>query len=169
MQNFVVLALGSNLGNRRVNIIKALKALSKIGKIINCSSIYRSPAVVPQGSPKSWNKYFHNCVAIIYTDLSPHQLLQKTQEIEKRINAIPRKKGSSGPRMLDIDIISFNNEKINEDNLIIPHPRISERNFVIYPLEEIEPDFLLKNKKISEIKRSLPNIRKLKFNPLKRV
>lgn len=167
MKNYVILALGSNLGNRKNNIANALKRISEISKITKCSSVYRSAAVVPADAPKSWNKYFHNCVVAVFTDLSPKELLKKTQAIELKLNEIPRKKGSSGPRMLDIDIIFFNNEKINEDNLIIPHPRTSERNFVIYPLTEIEPELKLKGKKISEIKKTLPKIRKLKFNPLK--
>ncbi len=166
MKNFVILALGSNLGNRRRNIASALKKLSKISQVEKCSSIYRSPALVPKGSPRNWNKYFHNCIVAIFTDIPAYELLQKTQEIEKQINIIPRKKGSSGPRMLDIDIITFNNDEINTDDLVIPHPRISERSFVVYPLAEIEPEFKIKNKKISEIKKSLPDIKKLKFNPL---
>lgn len=165
MSNFVLLSLGSNLGDRVENISKAINELKIFCRIIKCSSLYKSAAFLPENSPQEWNKFFYNCVLSAETNLNPHELLHKTQEIEIKLNTTPRQKGNSSPRMLDVDIIAFNQEIIQTEELQIPHPRMCERNFVMYPLAEIYPDWKyygagqLKGKTTAEIKNSLPEVK----------
>ncbi len=167
MDNFVILALGSNLFDREENIKNACKKISGFVDISDVSSLYESEAFIPKNSPADWNKPFYNCIITAKTPLKPLELLERTQEVEKIINTNKRNKGTSEPRMLDIDIIAYNQEIINDINLQIPHPRMCERSFVIYPLAEILPNWLYYakdkyyNKKVSEIVKELPAIKKL--------
>ncbi|MDX1950089.1 MAG: 2-amino-4-hydroxy-6-hydroxymethyldihydropteridine diphosphokinase [Rickettsiales bacterium] len=166
MDNFILIALGSNLLDREKNIKSAIEKLSKIVDVERVSSLYKSDAFIPKNSPEEWNKPFLNCVLAGRTNLGPQELLLKTKEIEREINTIARNKGTSEPRMLDVDIIAFNQEIINDDNLQIPHPRMCERNFVIYPIAEILPNWVFygegenHNKSALELTKNLPKIEK---------
>ncbi len=137
MESKVVFGLGSNKGNRLRNIENALFYISsRIGKITSVSSIYESPAMDFEGD------YFYNLALEVETSFSPFQILKITREIERTLGreekSIDKKYKN---RSLDIDILYIDNEFIDEDLLKIPHPGIPDRNFVLYPLAEILPDY----------------------------
>ena len=125
------LSLGSNLGNRSQNIHAALKMLSEAGiQIEAVSSFYKTEPV--DFRPQPW---FVNCVAKVITELMPLQLLKAAQRVERalgRRNGVPR-----GPRPIDIDILLYENAIVRSLALTIPHPRMSERRFVLLPLREL--------------------------------
>ncbi len=126
------LGLGSNLGDRLGHIQQALRLLSRRCTIITVSSIYETPAMyyTRQGD-------FYNAAAEIETGLSPLELLRETQAVERALKR--RRPFKNAPRTLDIDIIFYGREKIEEPGLLIPHPKLAERPFVLAPLCEIAP------------------------------
>ena len=161
---FVYLSIGSNLGNKKLNIEKVKFQIEKNDiKIESCSSFYESNSWPNNTFPK----YF-NIVLKAKTFFKPHNLLKKIKEIEILIGR--KLSFKNYPRICDIDIIDYDQKvlKINNDNqkLIIPHPKLHERNFVLLPLYEIEKDWLhpKKNRKISELLRDLDasNLRSIK-------
>ena len=130
----VFLALGSNLGNRQDNIHQAISALKKAGvTMVRCSSIIETD---PVGGPPQ-GKYL-NCVIKCRTNFVPTRLLQIIQGIEKnlgRVRSVP-----NAPRTMDIDILLYDDLKVKIPILTIPHPRMFEREFVLKPLAEIDPE-----------------------------
>ena len=150
---FVYLAIGSNLGNKRINIERAKYELSQKNiKIIISSSYYESLSWPNPKNPK-----FLNIVLKISTSVKPLDLLNICKEIEKKIGR--KKTFKNSPRECDIDLIDYDN-KIMKKGIILPHPRMQDRNFVIFPLFEINKNWIHPITKIS-IKKlilSLPNI-----------
>lgn len=141
MANSVILALGSNLGDKKNNILRALELLKKFSEIIKISSNYNSKALLKENSPKEWDMDFLNCVILLETDLQLRNFFEKTKEIENIISEGKREKNNWSPRKIDIDIIDWNNEIIEQADLTIPHSRIHERDFVLVPLYEIQPQY----------------------------
>ena len=133
-QNKVILALGSNVGNWKINFNSCLTELSKISSLHAIGNIYVSK---PYGFKKQND--FYNTAVEIQTKDTPFQLIYKIKLIEKILHK--KKIIKNGPRRIDIDIIFFNSLKIYYKNLIIPHPRAAERDFVLYPLCDIDPYF----------------------------
>ena len=126
------IGIGSNLGDRRKYIDSAIEALKKTKGIIfkNNSSIYETQAA---GGPRQGK--FLNGVLEIETDLGPKSLLKELNDIEKRLG---RKRAvKNGPRTIDLDILYYGAENINSKDLVIPHPRIGEREFVLKGLREL--------------------------------
>jgi 2-amino-4-hydroxy-6-hydroxymethyldihydropteridine diphosphokinase len=150
-KKLVVIALGSNLGERQQNLSRGLMALRKAIDIEKCSNIYGSKAVLPDNAPKDWDSDFYNCVFCGKTELGPQELLELCIKAEQE--AGQRDKGSGGPRFLDIDIIAYGDEVIDTEKLKIPHPKMLERSFVLIPLAEILPDWVhpVEQKKIRQI------------------
>lgn len=148
--NRVFLALGSNIGNWKVNFNNCLKELHKVGNLIAIGNIYISE---PYGYKEQNN--FYNTALELKTSLNPIELIYKIQLIEKKLHK--KKIIENGPRRIDIDIIFFNSLKITNNNLIIPHPRATDRDFVIYPLDDIDPFFKhpVQNKTIKQLKIEL--------------
>ena len=157
---FIYLGIGSNLGNKRNNIEKTKFKLGQNNiKILQSSSFYESLSWPNPNNPK-----FLNIVLKISTNFTLPKLLKKCKEIEKNIG---RKKSTiNSPRECDIDIIDYENKIIN-DKIILPHPRMHTRNFVLLPLFELNKDwkhpvskhniktliFLLPNRDIRSIKQ----------------
>jgi GTP cyclohydrolase-4 len=129
----VYLALGSNLGDRRGNLAAALQRLHKVMEISTVSSLYETEPVGYLDQP-----HFFNMVLQGKTTLSAQELLKYAKEVEAAIGRQPTFR--NGPRPIDIDIIFFDDQSIRQDNLIVPHPRMAERAFVLVPLAEIAPD-----------------------------
>jgi 2-amino-4-hydroxy-6-hydroxymethyldihydropteridine diphosphokinase len=144
----VYLSLGSNTGDRVAYLAKAEEKLQKnsIVKIIKKSSIYETepwPLIdISNGDehPKAekGQMWFLNQVIKVQTDLNPQELLSLTQDIEKEIGRTS--KHHWGPREIDIDILLYGNEVIESPELTIPHRHMNDRQFVLVPLLEIEPD-----------------------------
>jgi len=131
------IGIGLNLGDRRENFKLAIDKINRIKdtKVTKTSSIIETS---PIGGPPQAK--FLNAVIEIQTDLSPRELLTDLQNIEQ---ALGRKRTvKNGPRTIDLDILLFENQKINEQDLVVPHPRIKEREFVLNPLKEIAPQAL---------------------------
>src|SRR5262245_43156699 len=146
----IYLGLGTNLGDRKQNLIQA-QALLKT-TIIRASSYYDTEPVGFLEQP-----WFLNIVIEIETSLKPAKLLQRCMDVEKkmgRVRDIPK-----GPRVIDIDILFCGNLIVNEPNLIIPHPAIPERKFVLDPMNEIAQDFVhpVLRKPISELLQECPD------------
>ena len=148
--NRVFLALGSNVGNWKVNFNLCIKELLKIGRLNAIGNIYISK---PYGFKNQNN--FYNTVIEIYTKFKPIQLINKLNLIEKKL--YKNKTIINGPRRIDIDIIFFNSIIFNQDRLTIPHPEAKNRDFVIFPLFDIDPFFKhpLEKKSIKKIKMEL--------------
>ena len=146
--NIVFIGLGSNLGNRKENIITALQKIGKLPKtaIIKLSSIINTKPVGITNQPD-----FLNCIVQIKTILDPEQLLLELLKIEREMGRIRKQKW--GPRIIDMDILFFNNEIINTQDLTVPHPEILNRKFVLTSMKEIAPQFLhpIEKKTIEEL------------------
>ena len=133
--NEVFLSLGGNLGNREQNLKTSMQLINeKVGRIIIQSSFYETAAWCLTDQPS-----FLNCVIKIKSQFAPNELLNQLLSIEKRLGR--ERKIKWGSRVIDIDILSYNNEIINDDDLKIPHPFLHERNFVLIPFLEIAPDW----------------------------
>jgi 2-amino-4-hydroxy-6-hydroxymethyldihydropteridine diphosphokinase len=135
MKNGAYLSLGTNIGDRLYYLREAVKALYKHEEICveEISSIYETD---PVGYVDQAN--FLNIVAKISTSLSPINLLETMQSIELQLGR--KREIHWGPRTIDLDILLYNNENVDTDTLIIPHPRMYERNFVLVPLVELGVD-----------------------------
>lgn len=144
----IYLGLGSNIGESRNNIETALVLLEKKINIIKKSSFYETEPVGFKDQP-----WFLNIVLEGETELNPFELLEFTQSIEKDMKRV--KTIINGPRNIDVDILIYDNLKIETENLNIPHPRMEERNFVMVPLFEIAPRMVINNKPIKEIVENL--------------
>lgn len=131
------IAIGSNLDNPRRQVADAVAALSGLqgSRLVALSPWYRSAAIGPGSQPD-----YLNGVARLTTRLSPRHLLAALQAIE---HAQGRQRTEHwGPRTLDLDILLYGNEIIAEPDLIVPHPRLTQRNFVLYPLADLAPDLI---------------------------
>jgi 2-amino-4-hydroxy-6-hydroxymethyldihydropteridine diphosphokinase len=163
-QTRVILALGSNLGERFENLHQALKDVSLRVSIIKTSSVYETPPWGYIDQP-----VFFNQVLSGYTSLNPVELLNFVKNIENNMGRVNN--FQNGPRLIDVDILLFGEQIINSEILVIPHPRMLERSFVLLPLAEIEPDLIIPgtNKKVLELLQNVDKtgIRKLEFEKKK--
>tara|TARA_B100001758_G_C18400714_1_gene608803 strand:+ start:1086 stop:1595 length:510 start_codon:yes stop_codon:yes gene_type:complete len=130
--NQISLLLGSNLGDKVGNIVRAEKEMCQFLNIIKYSSFYESNSWGYQ----SINSFVNRAILVESID-SPIQLLNKIQAVEKKVGRVKNQKKGYQDRLIDIDIINFNDEQITLPNLIIPHPRIAERKFTILPLLDL--------------------------------
>lgn len=149
--NKVFIALGTNLGNREKNLQTALTEITTFSRIINKSSIYETE---PYGYKKQND--FLNMAIEIETGLSPVELIIRLQEIEHKMGK--NREIKNGPRLIDLDILLYNQEIISQPNLKIPHPHMHERNFVLTPLAEISEKTLHPTLK-KDIKSLLKNLK----------
>jgi 2-amino-4-hydroxy-6-hydroxymethyldihydropteridine diphosphokinase len=141
----VILGLGSNQGDRRGHLRAALAGLAALPgtRVAAVSALYESaPWGVTDQPP------FLNAAAAITTGLAPHALLRAVKAIER---AAGREAGPRwGPRPLDIDLLLYDDQRVKTPDLVIPHPRLAERRFVLAPLQDLRPDWR------DEAGRSLP-------------
>ncbi len=132
------IALGSNLGESRALLASALAAIADLpnSRLAAVSPTYRSSAVGP-GTQRD----YLNLVAELETGLRAPELLTALQQIETEHGR--QRQEHWGPRTLDLDILLYGNLTISTDELTVPHPRMAERNFVLYPLTDLAPDLVL--------------------------
>ena len=128
------IALGTNVGNYINNFSHAIVELKKIGQVIKMANIYKSK---PYGYLKQ--NFFYNSMIHLKSELLPTELMNKIQLIEKKLKK--NKRIINGPRKIDLDIIFWGYKMFNNRELSIPHPRVSERDFVLFPLQDIAPNF----------------------------
>ena len=130
------LSLGSNLGDREANVRKALDLLADRMTLMKVSSLYETAPI----GVTDQNDFF-NAVALIETDLDPTDLLDAILDIEKIVGRVRNLRW--GPRVIDIDILLYDDVEISTLELTIPHPEMMNRAFVLIPLAEIAPDLEL--------------------------
>lgn len=153
METEAYIALGSNLGDRELNLLRAVAEVGKLpeSRVTALSSFYETSPVgnVTQDA-------FYNAVLRLSTRLDARSLLTHMLRIEdetfKRVRTVHQ-----GPRRMDLDLLLYGDRTINEENLVVPHPRLAERRFVLQPLCEIAPDLLhpLTGKSMHELLDSL--------------
>lgn len=144
------IALGSNIAPAKENINRAVSALNQAGRIIKTANYIISK---PEGFAKQAD--FVNTVLLLETDLKPLPLLKKLKELEAALGRKPT--FLNGPRVIDLDILFYDEESINMPDLIIPHKSLAEREFVLAPLNEIAPDFIhpILHKSVKELLKEL--------------
>ncbi len=149
----VYLALGSNLGDRDANLRAALAALQPQVLIDRVSSVYDTAPQLVLDQPR-----FHNIVCSGRTRLDPLALLHLAKDIERELGRVPGPR--YGPRLIDIDLLLYDDEAIATPELTIPHPRMAERAFVLVPLAEIAPDLLhpILHAEIKSLAAALPDL-----------
>ncbi|WP_456401578.1 2-amino-4-hydroxy-6-hydroxymethyldihydropteridine diphosphokinase [Persephonella sp.] len=142
----VFLGLGSNIGNKIRNIEKSIELLNGVIEIRKIGRIYRSRAVGFENQPD-----FFNTAVMGFTELDIFNLFYEIKKIEKLIGRKERFRW--GPREIDIDILFYGDGIYKTDDLTVPHPRLQERDFVLKPLLDLDPDFVhpVLKKKISEL------------------
>lgn len=150
----VYLGLGSNMGNRHENLKQALDLLSQRLRVEKVSSVCDSE---PEGNPDQ--PRFLNLVCRVSTELEPMSLLTLVKGIESKLGRLPNT--SNLPRPIDIDILFYGDRIIKSLKLSIPHPRLTERAFVLVPLAEIAPYLVhpASGKTIEKLKKELNGIR----------
>jgi 2-amino-4-hydroxy-6-hydroxymethyldihydropteridine diphosphokinase len=148
----VYLSLGSNLGNRQANLDMALKLLSERMRMGKVSSIYDTEPLGNTNQPR-----FLNLACEVFTRLAPEGLLALAKGIERKMGRYSR---SGEPRIIDIDILFYDDKVMDTRDLVIPHPRIEERSFVLVPLAEIAPDLVhpVLKKTIKELNQAIKEV-----------
>ena len=138
----IFLGLGSNVGDRRANLVRAIEELERCGvRIARLSPVVESPALLPDGAPAEWNRPFLNLVARCATDREPESLLGELKRIEAELGRGDADKWA--PRPVDVDILLWGRERIETDRLRIPHPELERRSFVLTPLIALEPSLTI--------------------------
>lgn len=138
----IYLALGTNLGNRARNLAEARDRLRDLVAISRVSHIYETPPWGVINQPT-----FLNQVIEAQTDIEPEELLKSVKLVENVMGRVPGVR--FGPRLIDIDILLYGCLEFNSSDLILPHPRMLERAFVLVPLAELAPDLTLPNGSLS--------------------
>ncbi len=130
----VYLSIGTNLGDRKVNLRRAIKLVERFVEIDTRSPVYDTDPMYFADQPR-----FYNIIVRGKTKLSPQKLLEATQQVEREMG----REGATHnrPRIIDIDILTYGSEIVATDDLALPHPRIAERAFVLIPLKDIAPKF----------------------------
>ncbi|MET0958945.1 MAG: 2-amino-4-hydroxy-6-hydroxymethyldihydropteridine diphosphokinase [Psychrobacillus psychrotolerans] len=137
MMNTVFISLGSNIGNRFEYLQQAVRLLQQVEgvNVVKVSSVYETDPVGYEDQAA-----FLNMVVEIETLCSPHEILKKCNEIEAQLGRT--REIHWGPRTVDLDILLYNKENMKTEDLIIPHPRMMERGFVLIPLVELQADLV---------------------------
>ena len=131
----IYLALGSNIENRKQHIETAIVLLCEKVRGITIAPLYETK---PRYFEDQYN--FLNTVLRGFTDLEPRELLQFTKAVQKEVGRVERFR--NGPREIDIDILFYDNKVYKDEELEIPHPRLQERDFVLQPFADLNPNFL---------------------------
>ncbi|WP_180897493.1 2-amino-4-hydroxy-6-hydroxymethyldihydropteridine diphosphokinase [Martelella soudanensis] len=139
------LGLGANLGDPASAMARALRMLNdgEGAEVVAVSKLYRTP---PWGLVEQ--PPFINCCALVETSLSPEALMQRCLDIEKELKRVRDVRW--GPRLIDIDILTYGTRALQTETVTIPHPRMLERGFVLMPLAEIAPDMAVNGRPVAE-------------------
>ena len=170
-QHQVILSLGSNQGNRLNNIQSAIDLIHReAGTVVKVSKLYETPAWGFEGEA------FYNCALVLHTQRSAQTILEKVLGIEKKLGRVRSESEGYQSRLIDIDLIAYNEEIINSKELQVPHPAMQERMFVLLPMRDLNLDwrhpilqkYLPEILKASEDKSQCKMIQSLDF-PLQRM
>lgn len=136
-QHKVILSIGSNQGNRFENINNCIELIhKKLATVIKVSALYQTPSWGFESEP------FYNCALLVHTNQKPEDLLEGVLAIEKELGRVRSHANQYQARIIDIDIIAYNQEVIRLDNLEVPHPRMQDRRFVLQPMTDLNTDFI---------------------------
>ncbi|NYF09553.1 2-amino-4-hydroxy-6-hydroxymethyldihydropteridine diphosphokinase [Leifsonia sp. AK011] len=151
----VVIAFGSNLGDRAETIVAAAREIADLPgiELTALSSLHETPALKPHGVDFAAPAYL-NAIAIVETDLDPHELLARLREIEQQHGRVREERW--GDRTLDLDIIDADGMAVTTDDLTLPHPRAHERAFVLEPWLEVDPEAVLSGRRVSDLLAEAP-------------
>jgi 2-amino-4-hydroxy-6-hydroxymethyldihydropteridine diphosphokinase len=133
-----LIGLGSNIGDKAANIARAIELLTRDGavRLVRASRIYRT---APWGvTDQDW---FANAAIAVATALTPQDLLARCLEVESTMKRVREQRW--GPRIIDVDVLVYRDWELNEPDLIVPHPRIADRAFVLVPLIDIAPGLVI--------------------------
>jgi 2-amino-4-hydroxy-6-hydroxymethyldihydropteridine diphosphokinase len=138
MAHLVFIAIGSNLGDRKANYYEAVERIAGLAetRVLKQSSLYESE---PLGNARTW---FVNAVIEVETEFGAPQLLKQLKSIETAMGRKRVRGKRWGSRIIDLDILFFDNELINKRNLKVPHPELQNRRFVLAPLAELAPQLI---------------------------
>jgi len=163
MPHRAFIGIGSNLGDRRANCREARERIQGLPttRVVKESSLYESE---PHGDAKTW---FGNSVVEIETELGAPDLLKRLKSIEETMGRKRVKGKRWGSRIIDLDILFYNNEIIDKRNLKVPHPRLPSRRFVLVPLSELAPQFVhpALNATVSEMLATIKDPKKVHLMP----
>ena len=129
------LGIGTNLDNRSANISSALREIANVADVDAKSRIYETAPIGFADQPAFWN-----LVIRVSTELSPHDLMRRLKRIESDMGRVTT--FTNGPRLIDIDILTYDDIVLDDDRIQVPHPRMMERAFVLRPLAEIAPTMI---------------------------
>lgn len=170
IQNQIILSIGTNQGEKLQNLEQAIDLIhSEIATVVKVSRLYESP---------SWgfeSAIFYNCAVLVQTCKSAPEILEAILQAEIRLGRIRNRNESYQARIIDIDIISFNEEVIETNALKVPHPEMQNRNFVLVPMSDLKTDFVhpILQKNVSELSKESPDTSECKVignlkNPLQK-
>ncbi|HPG89463.1 MAG TPA: 2-amino-4-hydroxy-6-hydroxymethyldihydropteridine diphosphokinase [Hyphomicrobium sp.] len=140
------IGLGSNIGDKAANIDTAIAMLTRDGtiRLVAQSPKYRS---APWGvTDQDW---FVNAAIAVATGLSARDLLRICQQVENDMGRVRQQRW--GPRLIDVDVLTYRDEKISEPDLIVPHPLIAQRAFVLLPLRDVAPDVRINDRSLDDL------------------
>ena len=141
--NITYIGLGSNLGDSRQILTDAVAKLTTLGQV-KTSKLYQSPPMGPQDQP-----HYLNAVVQLITDLAPLALLDELQRFEQESGRVRLRHW--GERTLDLDLLLYADEKIQNDRLTVPHVGVMERDFVLIPLLDLDPTLAIDGKPLAQL------------------
>ncbi|AXG74179.1 2-amino-4-hydroxy-6-hydroxymethyldihydropteridine diphosphokinase [Flavobacterium arcticum] len=153
-QNHAILSIGSNQGDRQQHLVSCVQYIhNHIATVIKVSAVYETPAWGFESDD------FYNCAIVVHTHKAPEVLLEALLAAEEYAGRIRQEGKGYVARVIDIDIVAFNDEVVATDSLIVPHPRMQERNFVLYPLRDVAPQWEhpVSHKNITELITTSPD------------
>ncbi len=141
-----IIALGSNLGDKPGNIESAIELLTERGDI---RVVRRSRNFATEPWGKLDQDWFVNACIAVATKLDPRELLIRCKDIERRMGRVATERW--GPRVIDLDLLTYGDRVLNEPDLVLPHPHMGERAFVLAPLMDIAPELMVRGKSVREL------------------
>jgi 2-amino-4-hydroxy-6-hydroxymethyldihydropteridine diphosphokinase len=150
-----VIALGSNLGHRDATLLQAVREIAMLDgvELVEASGLHETPALKPDGVDPDAPAYL-NAVVVVETSLDPHTLLARLRDIEQAHGRVRTERW--GDRTLDLDIIDVDGMTVHTDDLTLPHPRAHEREFVLAPWLEADPEAELGGRRVADVLSDLP-------------